>query len=272
MRHLGLGLAIGLVSSAVLAVQPAHALTDAQIIEKLQGIPVIALTDKSGAPLVAPLNDKQKGLFTEVYLGQKEVNITLQKLKASNPAVAKQLQIRVVTLGDVYKSQVTNAGDKKLNILVIPSEAQVKSAIGLLKKSDPTKAQQFNGVPLFVGIAGKPRGYVSINSTQEKKRIIPVFFDKEQLQIVLDKFKKDQPTLAPTTEIQVISLDGLLTQMRAKNEPFYGQIVLARPREMAEYVTSPAGQAKPATESKPTTESKPAAPVKPAAKPSATKK
>jgi uncharacterized protein YdbL (DUF1318 family) len=264
MKHIGLGVAIGLVSSAVLAVQPAHALTDAQIIEKLQGIPVIALTDKSGAPLVAQLNDKQKGLFTEVYLGQKEVNATLQKLKTTNPAVAKQLQIRVVTLGDVYKSQVT--GDKKLNVLIIPSEVQVKSAISLLKKSDPNKAQQFNGVPLFIGIAGKPRGYVSINSTQEKKRIIPVFFDKEQLQAVLDKFKKDQPSLAPTTEIQVISLDSLLTQMRAKNEPFYGQIVLARPREMAEYVSSPAGQAKPTTESKPT-ESK-----KPAAKPNGTKK
>jgi hypothetical protein len=266
MKHLGLGVAIGLVSSAVLAVQPAHALTDAQIIEKLQSIPVIALTDKSGAPLVAPLNDKQKGLFTEVYLGQKEVNATLQRLKTTNPAVAKQLQVRVVTLGDVYKTQIASSGDKKLNVLVIPSEVQVKSAISLLKKSDPTKAQQFNGVPLFVGIAGKPRGYVSINSAQDKKRIIPVFFDKEQLQAVLDRFKKDQPNLAPTTEIQVISLDSLLTQMRAKNEPFYGQIVLARSREMAEYVASPAGQAKPATEAKPS------ASAKPAAKPNGTKK
>jgi Tic22-like family len=261
MKHLGLGVAIGLVGSAVLAVQPTHALTDNQIIEKLQGIPVIALTDKSGAPLVAPLNDKQKGLFTEVYLGQKEVNATLQRLKTTNPTVAKQLQIRVVTLGDVYKSQVTGSGDKKLNVLIVPSDVQVKSAISILKKNNPTKAQQFSGVPLFVGIAGKPKGYVSINSVQEKKRIIPIFFDKEQLQAVLDKFKKDQPALAPTTEIQVISLDSLLTQMRAKNEPFYGQIVLARSREMAEYVAIPAGRAKPAT-----------APIKPAAKPNNTKK
>jgi hypothetical protein len=264
MKHLRLGIAIGLVSSAVLAVQPADALSDAQITEKLQSIPVIMLTDKSGSPLVGQLNDKQKGVFTEVYLGQKEVNATLQKLKATNPTVAKQLQVRVVTLGDVYKNQLSNSGDKKLNFLVIPSETQVKSAISLLRKSDPAKAQQFNGVPLFVGIAGKPRGYVSINSVQEKKRIIPIFFDKEQLQAVLDRFKKDQPSLAPTTEIQVISLDSLLTQMRAKNEPFYGQIVLARSREMAEYVASPAGQAKPITESKPI--------VKPAAKPSGTKK
>jgi uncharacterized protein YdbL (DUF1318 family) len=264
MKHLRIGVAIGLASSAVLAVQPAHALSDAQITEKLQSIPVIVLTDKSGAPLVAQLNDKQKGLFTEVYLGQKEVNATLQRLKTTNPTVAKQLQVRVVTLGDVYKNQLSSSGDKKLNFLVVPSEVQVKSAISLLKKSDPTKAQQFNGVPLFVGVAGKPKGYVSINSVQEKKRIIPIFFDKEQLQAVLDKFKKDQPTLAPTTEIQVISLDSLLTQMRAKNEPFYSQIVLARSREIAEYVASPAGQAKPITESKPT--------AKPAAKPSGTKK
>jgi hypothetical protein len=255
MKHLGLGVAIGLVSSAVLAVQPTHALSDAQIIEKLQSIPVITLTDKSGSPLVAQLNDKQKGLYTEVYLGQKEVKATLQRLQNTNPAIAKQLQIRVVTLGEVYKSQIANSGDKKLNVLVVPSEMQVKSAISLLRKSDPNKTQQFDGVPLFVGVAGKPKGYVSINSIQEKKRIIPIFFDKEQLQVVLDKFKKDQPTLAPTTEIQVISLDSLLTQMRAKNEPFYSQIVLARPREMAEYVQQ---QAKPVTPS--TTPAKPAKP------------
>ncbi len=260
MKHLGLGFALGLVSSAVLAVQPTHALTDAQIIEKLQSIPVITLTDKSGAPLVAPLNDKQKGVFTAVYLGQKEVNATLQKLKTSNPTIAKQLQIRVVTLGDVYKTQVTNSGDKKLNVLIVPSEAQVKSAISLLKKNDPTKAQQFDGVPLFVGVAGKPKGYVSINSAQDNKRIIPIFFDKEQLQAVLDKFKREQPKLAPTAEIQVISLDSLLTQMRAKNEPLYSQIILARSREMAEYVANPAGQAKPTT------------PAKPAVKPNGTKK
>jgi hypothetical protein len=244
MKHLGLGVAIGLVSSVVLAVQPTHALSDAQIIEKLQSIPVITLTDKSGAPLVAQLNGEKKGLYTEVYLGSKEVKATLQRLQASNPTVAKQLQIRVVTLGEVYQSQIAKSGDKKLNVLIVPSETQVKSAISLLRKTDPAKAQQFSGVPLFIGVAGKPKGYVSISSAQEKKRIIPVFFDKEQLQAVLDKFKKDQPTLAPTTEIQVISLDGLLSQMRAKNEPLYGQIVLARPREMAEYV---AGAAKPTT-------------------------
>jgi Tic22-like family len=251
MKNLKLGVAIGLVSSAVLTVQPAQALSDAQIIEKLQSIPVITLTDKSGAPLVSQLNDKQKGLYTEVYLGQKEVKATLQRLQNTNPAIAKQLQIRVVTLGEVYKSQVSS-GEKKLSVLVVPSEMQVKTAISLLRKSDPKKVQQFDGVPLFIGVAGKPKGYVSINSVQEKKRIIPIFFDKEQLQVVLDKFKKDQPTLAPTTEIQVISLDSLITQMRAKNEPFYSQIVLARPREMAEYVQQ---QSKPATIT---------APVKPA--------
>jgi hypothetical protein len=264
MKHLGLGVAIGLVGSAVLAVQPIHALSDAQIIEKLQGIPVITLTDKSGAPLVAQLNDKQKGLYTEVYLGQKEVKATLQRLQNTNPAIAKQLQMRVVTLGEVYKSQVSTAGDKKLNVLVVPSEAQVKSAIIILRKNDPNKAQQFDGVPLFVGVAGKPKGYVSINSTQDKKRIIPIFFDKEQLQLVLDKFKKDQPTLAPTLDIQVISLDSLLTQMRSKNEPFYGQIVLARSREMAEYVAGAAA--------KPTAESKPVNSTKPVVKPSTNKK
>jgi hypothetical protein len=246
MKYLGLGVAVGLVSSAVIATAPAQALTDAQIIEKLQSIPVITLTDKSGSPLVSQLNgDKQKGFYTEVYLGQKEVKATLQRLQASNPAVAKQLQVRVVTLGEVYRTQVASSGSTKLNVLVVPSETQVKTALTLLRKNDP-KIKQFDGVPLFVGVAGKPKGFVTINSAQDKKRIIPVFFEREQLQVVLDKFKKDQPKWASTVEIQVISLDGLLTQMRAKNEPFYSQIVIASPKEMTDYIQrSPAATTTP---------------------------
>jgi Tic22-like family len=113
---------------------------------------------------------------------------------------------------------------------------------------------------LFVGVAGKPKGFLTLNSAQDKKRVVPIFFDKEQLQVVLDKFKKDQPNLAATTEIQVITLDGLLTQMRAKNEAFYSQIVIASPREMTEYV-----QSRPPASTKPNT-TKPETPVKPTTK------
>jgi uncharacterized protein YdbL (DUF1318 family) len=256
MKHLGLGLALGLASSVVFAATPTQALSDAQIIEKLQNIPVITLTDKSGSPLVSQLNDKQKGYYTEVYLGQKEVKATLQRLQASNPAIAKQLQIRVVTLGEVYRTQVSGSGSTKLNVLVVPSEAQVKTALSLVRKTDP-KIKQFDGVPLFVGVAGKPKGFLTLNSAQDKKRVVPIFFDKEQLQVVLDKFKKDQPNLAATTEIQVITLDGLLTQMRSKNEAFYSQIVIASPREMTEYV-----QNRPPATTKPNT-TKPVNPAKP---------
>jgi Tic22-like family len=238
MKHLGLGLA--LTSMVVFAPVPTQALPDTQVVEKLQKIPVLILTDKSGAPLVMPSNgDPQKGSYTEVYLGQKEMKTALQKIQTNNPAIAKQLQIRVVALGDVYRNQVTNNGTNKLNVLVVPSEAQVKIALNLARKTDP-KIKQFDGVPLFVGMAGKPKGFMTTNSVEEKKRVIPMFFERDQLQVVLDQFKKDQPSLAPTVEIKVITLDGLLTQMRARNEPIYNQIAIASPSEITDYIQPPA--------------------------------
>jgi hypothetical protein len=260
MKNFGWGIAIA--SSVMLAASPLQALPDAQIIEKLQNIPVFTLTDQGGAPLTASVNgDPKKGSYTGVYLSQKEAKTFLQKLQRDNPEIAKKLQIRAVPLSEMYKIQIASSstGASKLDIAFVPVDSQVKTALALTQKTNP-QIKSFNGVPLFVARAGKQKGYITVN--YKDKKIIPLFFEREQVQVIIDQFKKENPALASTTDVQVLTLESLLDTMRTKNDALYSQVAINPSREAIEYLQSQArpGNTKPAASgSKP----KPATPKKP---------
>jgi acylphosphatase len=236
MKILGMGMALSLVSNVLIAIAPAGALSENQILEKLQGIPVFTLTDKSGAPLTA--TDAKKSNYTGAYTSQKEAQAFLQNIQKKDPNLAKQLQIRAVRLSELYKVQYNGSTDKKLEIAYVGNQQQVNSALAIVQKNDRS-VKSFNGVPLFVARAGKPAGYITVESNG--KKVVPLFFDREQLQPYIEKFKKERPELAATTEIQVITLEGLISSLRTKSsdsraEALYSQVLLYPSREAIDYL------------------------------------
>lgn len=240
MRILGMGMALSLVSNALIAIAPAGALSENQILEKLQGIPVFTLTDKSGAPLTASANgnDGKKSNYTGAYTSRKEAQAFLQTIQKKDPNLAKQLQIRAVRLSELYKIQYNGSTEKKLEIAYVGSQQQVNSALAIVQKNDRS-IKSFNGVPLFVGRAGKPAGYITVESNG--KKVVPLFFDREQLQPYIEKFKKERPDLAASAEIQVITLEGLISSLRTKNsdsraEALYSQVLLYPSQEAIDYL------------------------------------
>jgi Tic22-like family len=242
MRFLGMGMALSLVSNAIVAIAPLRALPDNQIIDKLQGIPVFTLTDQSGAPLTASVNgtDGKKNTYTGGYISRKDAQSFLQTLQKKDPNLAKQLQIRAVRLSELYNVQFNSTPDKKLDIAYVGNQQQVNSALAILQKTN-RNLKSVGGVPLFIGRAGKPAGYITVD--QNGKKVIPIFFDREQLQPYIDKFKKERPDLAATAEIQVITLEGLITSLRTKNadaraDALYNQVLLYPSREAIEYLSS----------------------------------
>ena len=84
-----------------------------------------------------------------------------------------------------------------------------------------------------------------------------MFFNKEELQSLLDRFKQQQPNLASSIDIQVFPLEGVVDAMQKQNDPQLDKIVLIPSRESIEFVRSlkpaagaPAGGA-PAAQPKP---------------------
>lgn len=245
-----LGAKLGIVSSAIvgsaiIGTLSAIALPQDQIVQKLGSVPVFTITDAKGAPLVASNNDNQKqGGVAGVFINQKDAEAFVNELKTKNPELAKSVRVVPVSLGEVYKlDQASGNKPNSLDFAYVPAKQQVDAAMVLLKQAGQDE-KKFQGTPLFVAKAGKEKGYLTVK--QADKQVIPFFFNKEELQTMLERFKKQQPNLASTVEIQVVNLEGVIQTMQSRNDNQLDQIMLVPPKESIEFVRSlqpAAGQA-----------------------------
>lgn len=215
----------------------ALALTPEQIVQKLRPIPVFTIANGQGAPLVASPPSGQKGSpVAGVFISRKDAQAFLEALKSKNPGLAKEVKVVPVSLAEVYQLNRANQGKPdQLDFAYVPTKQQVDSAMSLMKQSGQ-QVQQFNGTPLFVARAGKDKGFLTIQ--QGDKSVIPMFFNKEELQSLLDRFKQQQPNLANSTDIQVFPLEGVVEAMQKQNDPQLDKIVLVPSKESIEFVRS----------------------------------
>lgn len=237
-----LGATLGLVGSAIMGSSliggmPVLALPQEQILQKLGPVPVFTITDNKGAPLVASApNSQNKGSLAGVFINQKDAQAFVAQLKTKNPNLAKSVRVVPVSLGEVYKLDQANQNKPNaLDVAYVPSKQQVDAALALLRQNGQ-KVNRFNGTPLFVAKAGKQEGYLTIK--QANQQVIPFFFNKEELQTMLDRFKKQQPSLASTIKIQVVNLEGVLKTLQSGKDQQLNQIMLIPPRESIEFVRS----------------------------------
>ncbi|MES1023954.1 Tic22 family protein [Gloeocapsa sp. BRSZ] len=264
------GATLGILGSAVMSSALAGnlralALPQEQVIQKLGSVPVFTITDSKGAPLVATppqnaqnQNQQNQSPVAGVFISQKDAQAFVNNLKKTNPQLGNTVRVVPVPLGEVYKLEQANANQpNSLDIAYIPAKQQFDAALTLLRQSGSNselrKACEQNkrrledcvGTPLFVARAGKEKGYLTMkinrpqaNNQQAEVEVIPFYFNKEELQGMLDRFKKQQPELASTVDIQVLNLEGMLEILRTRNDEGVQQIVLVPPQESIQYVRS----------------------------------
>jgi hypothetical protein len=234
MKRWKIGVMVGL-GSTLLAATPIQALPESQIVDKLQGIPVFALTDSDNFLLTASISSEAgRPAKGGAFFSQAEAKTFLQKLQKENPSLAKQVTIRPISLSEVYKAQMNLDPAKRIDILYVPSQNQVKAALSIVQKSEPS-FKQFNGVPLFVAKNSKKGTYLTI-AGKDSKSVVPLFFDRDQLQPLIDRFKQQQPNGA--VEVQVLDLETVLDGMRRKNDPLHESLVFGPSKEGLEVLRS----------------------------------
>lgn len=233
---------LGLVGSTLLGSSLAGgmralALPEDQILQKLRPVPVFALADAQGAPLVASAPAGQNSApVSGVFISQKDAQTFLDNLKTKNPDLAKNVRVVPVSLGEVYQlEQAAKGKPEKLDFAFVPMKQQVDSALALLKQTGQN-TNQFNGVPLFIARGGKDKGYLTIQ--QGNAQVIPLFFKKEELQGLLDRFKQQQPNMSSSVDIQVVNLEGVIQTLQTSNNTQLNQLVLIPPQESLEFVRS----------------------------------
>lgn len=247
---------LGLVGSTLLGSfftnnLSALALPDEQVLQKLQPVPVFTVTDAQGAPLVASVpkgQNNQTSSIAGVFISRKDAQAFVDRLKTEKPDIGKAVQVVPVSLGEVYKLNKENRNKPgALDFAFIPTQQQVQSAQALMSQSGQ-QPQPFSGTPLFVARGGPDQGYLTVQ--ENNQQIIPFFFEKEQLQVMVDRFKQQQPQLAATIKIQAVPLEGVIQTLQTKNDAQLNKIVLVPSKESIEFLRSlqsaPAAPAAPA--------------------------
>jgi Tic22-like family len=221
---IGSGAAAGVLLTAL----QAFALPQEQILEKLDPLLVFTLADAQGAPLVALPPDGKKGNPTAgIFMSKKDADGLLENLRKNNPEVAKNVSVLTVSMSEIYQLQMKAVEKKSPMVFAfVPTREQVASAVELLKASGQKDAKTFPGTPVFAARAGKDKAFLTMPQPKDGKPVIPFFFNKEQLQPLLDDLKKQQPELAATVDIQVFPFEGVLDAMKNRKEPGLEQVVL----------------------------------------------
>jgi Tic22-like family len=257
---------LGLVGSTLLATVlsgsiPALALSEQQIKDKLDSVPVWLITNPQGLPLSRQLPEaqgKKNGTVTGVYMSRQEAQAFIKELQAvknPDPKMAdmlKSLQPTAVPLGSIYQQlQQTKNQAERLQFAFKPSDSEMKGAVDLLRSSGQ-KVDQFKSVPVFMVRFAPDKGYVPIQLGADKKEYIPMFTSKQDATALLNQVK---PKFA-TADIQVVDIDGIIKTLQDKNDKWLEQVVFFPSPEAREYIRTistkqPGGTAKPAASQTP---------------------
>ncbi|MEE3717086.1 Tic22 family protein [Tumidithrix elongata RA019] len=214
----------GAIAISPIANLKAHALTEAQAIERLNGIPIFTITDDKGAPLLGSLA-QQAGRKPEdpdqlmlFFLSPDDAQAMLNQLKASNPSVGGKAKISTGSMFQAIKLAEQNKG-KKVAFQFVPSKASIDSARNLLS-AQGKPADQIPNVPVFYATGAQGNGQGLLTLEQNGKQVVPFFFDQKDLQGLIDRARQQQPDVAKDTKIQVTSLFQVLDSMVTKdNKP-----------------------------------------------------
>jgi hypothetical protein len=232
-----------MLAPMAIAPQPARALPEAQIIEKLQKVPVFTITNGTGNFLQQSIkNGGATRTITPVFMELKDAAALLKKLRKEQPQQSKVAQITIVPLSEIYKIQ-SEMQKKSPNVSFVffPTEQQLKNA-QLLKK--PFQANALYPVPLFMIAIKQQDKYVTV----QENNLTPLFFGRQQAQQWLDRVRKKDPKLVAKAEIKVNFLHVVLQDFQTKNYPAQQQLVFVPSAESVESIRKlRAAQTKPAT-------------------------
>ncbi|MGF1591307.1 MAG: Tic22 family protein [Pleurocapsa sp.] len=234
----------------------AIALPQEEVLKKLDPVPVFTIADEQGAPLVASGEDQAK--VAGVFISQADANQFVNQLKTENPELAQKVKVVPVSLAEVYKlSESAQTQENALNFAYVPEEEAVNSA----KTIGEANQQPYQGgVPLFVARGGEGKGYLTFE--RDSQQVIPFFFDKQQLEEMVARFKEQEPEVAANVDIEVHPLEGVIETLATGSDEILEKIVLVPSTESIEFLQNVAA---PPAEGQGTIETAPEAAPTPAA-------
>jgi hypothetical protein len=195
-----------LLGASLLAPGTAWALSEEAIVRKLQQVPVFIILNSEGQPLTAAAeNDSDEEVKVPVvFIDGATAETYLDRAQTEDESA----QIALVDLGTLY--QETSLTEESLTpLLYFPTDEELAAATDL--------QANFRGVPLFIARQGTDGPYLTIN--QDGEASLPMFFSRDDLQTLLDRYAESNGEAVDEISVQVLSLEWLLNAMTENEDP-----------------------------------------------------
>jgi Tic22-like family len=209
------------LGASLIGSSPAQAIPEAEVIAKLQNIPVYVITDAKGTIIEAkpksPEGTSASQVSTGVFFTEKDARTFIEKnVKPQKPELSRVLKVTPVSLGEIYRRKQANKNrPEELNYVYVPTAQQSTSALAILKRNGQNLTQ-INGLPVFVATIKSKSGQDEYLTFQrENREIVPIFFSELALRASL---RKVYPNLVAKVNVQVVDLNDLLGYMTSKND------------------------------------------------------
>lgn len=228
-----LGLAVAsLVGWSAAENLKAIALPEEEVLKKLYPIPVFTILDERGAPVVHVTEDEAQ--VAGIFFSQNDASEYVDLLKVENPELAEKVKVATLSLAEIHQIATSEENkDNALNFKYVPEKDELDSAKAV---SEQTGQPFPGGVPLFGFTGGEEKGYVSFETNSQQ--VIPLFFEKAQLEEAMAQLKKLKPELAAELEIGVLSLNNVINILESDSDSdeIPEQIVLYPSSESVKFV------------------------------------
>ena len=214
------------------------ALTEAQIVEQLDAIPVFTITNTRGVPYVTEIRSQEEDtnptIITKVFISLEDAETSLNVLREEAPELGNEAQVTPVSLANIYKLALEGREDANpLEFLFVPIVEEVEYAMSILPNASNSESA---GVPLFMVSAPEaPEGTadadeasdtneegekVSLLTLQQgEEEVVPLFFRRDQFDGIVNSIQEEQPDFAANLELRVIWLEDFIGILeRADND------------------------------------------------------
>ncbi|AGY57471.1 Tic22 family protein [Gloeobacter kilaueensis] len=227
-------LSIALFTFSVAAL-PVLALSEDQLVAKLNAVPVFTIIDAKGSPLLLiPKQQKDIGILN-FYLDSTLAQQAIKLVKDQNPDKGKVYQVASTALGRAYTAikQEREKKDSKVRFQFLSSPASIQYAYQVAKKKDPN-LKNFQGVPVFFLTGGDRRGILTLKRNGQE--FLPMFFSEVDLQRNLAALRKGRSDLPGNLSVEVATLDSVVgTMLSGQSDKDAEKITFIPSRAALEY-------------------------------------
>lgn len=238
-------LTLGLIGGAMLGGMPqrAQALTAQEVSIKLSAIPAFVVANTEGAYITSRLvgqpedgGEEQEIALLYVFFSGEDAEEYLTLQRQENPDFEASAMVGWVELAALYE-QAQAERDIPLRLLFVPQGEEVSAAVEI-------NSEFASGVPIFLPRYRDDGSYVllPIGDLNNGEPLVPAFFSQQDIETALNALGEARPELRERIDIEVVSLEALISQMEDTNDENLNLLYLLPDSDAVNYIRSTRGE------------------------------